>query len=226
MASDNKSSSWCSVTARILFSPRTFPAQLAEPFTYRKSVAYLAKTALAASLTYSLGLTVLFYVILASFASILTAFMAIIGTLLTPAIAVVANIPPEKVPAAIESFARSGGLQVAMISVKLGVFLLVGFFAAIMTSTCLQAVIAHGIARLLGCAGSFRATAAAYSFGSAAWMLSVIPVVNLFAPLYATALSVIGMRHAHQLSLAKAAFVTVASAVAIVIGIMLSLLHQ
>lgn len=212
MDSDIDTLSWWSLTTRVLFSPRAFFAQFQGPFSFRRSVVYLSQTALVVSLINTLVLTLVFYVVVAFFASILTAFTAIFGTLLTPLIAVVANIPPDKVPGAVESFARNSELQAGIMSARLGAFLFVGFFGTIVMSTCLQAGIAHGIARLLGCAGTFRATAAAYSFGSAAWMLSVIPIVNVFAPIYGAALDIFGMRHVHQLSSARATLTVVMAA--------------
>lgn len=197
-----------------MFSPLTFFAELPGTFSYQSSAVYLAKTALVVALINSLVLTLAFYVVVESFSSILTAFTVLFGTLLTPLIAVAANIPPDKVPAAVESFAKSGGLQVGILSAKLGAFLFVGYFGTIVMSTCLQSGIAHGIARLLGCTGSFRATAATYSFGSAAWMLSVIPLVNVLAPIYGFALDIFGIRSAHQVSGAKATL-TVAAATAV-----------
>lgn len=214
MNSDIETLSWWKLTKHVLFSPRAFFAQSQGQLTYRSSVVYLAKTALVASLINTVLLTAIFYVVVASFASILTAFIAIFGTLLTPLIAVAANIAPDKVPGAVESFARNGELQAVMISVKLGAFLLAGYFGTIVISTCLQAGIAHGIARWLGRGGSFRATVAAYSFGSAAWMLSVVPLVNVIAPIYGAALNFFGMRHVHKLSSAQAMF-TVALAAAV-----------
>ncbi len=210
--------SWWSLTKRVLFSPRAFFAQLHEPFSYRSSVVYLAKSALIASLINTLALTLIFYVVMASFASIVTAFTVLFGILLTPLIAVAANIPPEKVPAAVESFARNGGLQVGIMSARLGAYLFLGYFGTIMMSTFLQAGIAHGIARLLGSAASFRATATAYSYGSAAWMLSVIPFVNVLTPIYGALLNIFGMRQVHRLSGPKAAFTIAMAATVPVIG--------
>ncbi|MBY0548409.1 MAG: YIP1 family protein [Candidatus Obscuribacterales bacterium] len=214
MNSHIETPSWWQLTTRILFSPRAFFAESTGKLGYCVSMVYLAKTALIASLINTLLLTTIFYAVVASFASILTAFTAILGTLLTPLIAVAANIPPDKVPGAIESFARNGEFHTIMISVKFGAILLVGYFGTIVISTCLQAGIAHLIARLLGSTGSFRATAAAYSFGSAAWMLSVIPLLNVIAPVYGAALNFYGMRNVHQLSSAQTTL-TVGLAVAV-----------
>lgn len=221
MNSDIENVSWWKLTTRILFSPRAFFAQSQGQLSYRSSVVYLAKTALVTSLINTLLLTAIFYVVVASFASILIAFTAIFGILLTPLIAVAANITPDKVPAAVESFARNAELDAVMISVRLGVFLLVGYFGTIVTSTCLQAGLAHGIARLLGCTGSFRATAAAYSFGSAAWMLSVVPILNVIAPIYGIALNFFGMRQVHELSRTQAMFTVALAATIPTITLML-----
>jgi hypothetical protein len=212
MDSDIETFSWWQQTRRVLFSPRAFFAQLQEPFSYRRSAVYLAKTAFVVSLINALALTLIFYVVVAFFASVLTAFTVILGTLLTPLIAVAANIPPDKVPGAVESFARNGAVEVGILSAKLGAYLFVGYFGGIMMSTCLQAGIAYGIARLLGGASSFRATVAAYSFGSAAWMLSVVPVVNVFAPIYGAILDIFGVRHVHRLSTAKTVLAVVTAA--------------
>lgn len=212
MDSDNEKPSWWSTTKRVLFSPRSFFAQLPEPSDYRSSVIYLAKTALVVSLINALVLTAIFYVVVDSFASILTAFMMIFGTLLTPLIAVAANIQPDKVPAAIESLARNGGFEVRLLSAKIGAFLFVGHFCTIFVSTGIQAGVAHGVVRLMGSAHSFRTTAAAYSFGSAAWMLSVVPVVSMAMPIYCAVLYMFGMQHAHQLSRAKAVLTVVVAA--------------
>lgn len=214
MNSDLKTLSWWTLTRRVLFSPRAFFAQSQGQFSYRHCAVYLAKTAVVASLLNTLIITVVFYVVAAAFTSILTAIIVLFGTLFTPLIAVVANMPLDKVPAAVESFAKNGELQTGILSAKLGVFLLVGYFGAIVISTCIQAGTAHGIARLFGCAGSFRATAVAYSFSSAAWMLSAIPIVNVFAPIYGAALNFFGMRQVHQLSRSQAVF-TVALAAAL-----------
>lgn len=214
----NKRSSWWSVTTGVLFSPQTFFRELEEPSNYRSSVAYLAKTVFAATLINTIILTLLFYVILSSFVSIISAFIAIFGIVLTPLISVAANIPPEKVPEAVASYASNGGLQVAMLSARFGAILLLGQFGSIMICTCLQAGFAHAIARLLGSAGSFRATMSAYSFSSAAWMLSVVPIVNLFAPFYCAVLCTSGMRYAHQVSTGKAALATLLAAAIQVIG--------
>ncbi|MGD9679888.1 MAG: YIP1 family protein [Candidatus Obscuribacterales bacterium] len=218
MDSDNEKPSWWSQTKRVLFSPRSFFAHFPEPSDYRSSVIYLAKTALVVSLINSLVLTAIFYVVVDSFASILTAFMMIFGALLTPLIAVAANIQPDKVPGVIESLARNGGLEVRLLSAKIGAFLFVAYFGTVIISTCIQAGVAHGVARLMGSAHSFRATAAAYSFGSAAWMLSVVPVVSVAMPIYCAVLYIFGMQQAHKLSRAKA-ILAVLVAAAVVPGI-------
>lgn len=212
MNPDIETLSWWTLTRRVLFSPRVFFARSQEQVSYRRSVVYLAKTALIASLINTLILTAVFYIVAASFTSILSAFIVLFGTLFTPLIAVIANIPLDKVPAAVESFARNGELQTGMLSAKLGGFLLVGYCGTIVISTCFQAGIAHGISRLFGGAGSFRSTAAAYSFGSAAWMLSFIPILNVIAPIYGAALNFFGMRQLHQLSGAQATFTVVLAA--------------
>ncbi len=221
MDSQIETSSWWSTTRRILLSPRAFFAQLQEPFNFRKSLVYLTKTALIVAAINTLILTTIFFVVFSSFASILSAFTVIAGVLMTPLIAVAANISPDKVPAAIESIARNGELQVAMISARVGAFIFLGYFATIMMSTCIQSVIAHGFARLLGCAGGFRATAAVYSFAGAAWLLSVIPIVNLFTPVYGAVLNAFGIRHVHQLSSARASFAIALSIAVPVIGCIL-----
>lgn len=223
MESEISALSWWSLTKRVLFSPRAFFAQLQlqEPFSYRRSLLHLAKTALVVSLLNTLVLTTIFYVIVASFSSILIAATVLFGTLLTPVIAVAGNIPPEKVPGVVESFAKSGGSQVAIFSVKLGVFLFAAYFGTIISSTCLQAGIAHCIARLLGCTGSFRSTAAVYSLGSAAWTLSLIPGVNAFAPIYGAALDIFGMQHGQGLTGAKASLAVAAAAAIPIVAFLL-----
>ena len=123
-------------------------------------------------------------------------------------------MPPEKVPAAVESFARGGGMQVLILSAKLGGFLLFVNFSSAVASTCLQAGISHLIARLLGSRDTFRATAAAYAYGSAAWMLSIIPIISPLAPIYGAVLDIIAMQRLHQLSLLRA-IVAVTTGVAI-----------
>lgn len=214
MDSDNEKPSWWWQTKRVLFSPRSFFAQTPEPSDYRSSVIFLAKTALVVSLINALVLTAIFYVVVDSFASILTAFMMIFGTLLTPLIAVAANIGPDKVPGAIEALARNGGFEVRMLAARVGAFLFVAYFGSIIAFTFIQAGVAHGVARLMGSVCSFRATAAVYSFGSAAWMLSIVPVVSLAMPIYCAVLCFFGMQHAHQLSRARAILsVAVAAAV-------------
>lgn len=196
--------SWWLQTKRVLLSPRATFSQIAEPFSYRDSVIYLVKTALLAAMLNALGLSLIFFVVAESFASILSAFIVLFGVLLTPLIAIAAGIPPEKVPSAVESFAASGGAQAALLTVKLAAFLFGGFFCTIISSTALQAGIAHLVARLLGCAGVFRATLAAYSLGSAAWLLCAVPVLNLLAPFYAAVLNIFGMRELQQLSALRA----------------------
>jgi hypothetical protein len=111
MESDISALSWWSLTKRVLFSPRDFFAQLQfqEPFSYQRSAIHLAKTALVVSLINALVITAIFYVVASSFSAILMAFTVLFGTLLTPLIAVAGNIPPEKVPGAVESFVKSGG---------------------------------------------------------------------------------------------------------------------
>ncbi|MBX9687130.1 MAG: YIP1 family protein [Candidatus Obscuribacterales bacterium] len=223
MDSEIQTDNWWKTTTRILFSPRTFFKQLQGPFSYRKSVTYLAKTALVASLVNTILLTLIFYLILASFASILSASTLLFGILLTPLIAVAANIPPEKVPTLLESFARNGGIQVAIMSARFGAFLFLGYFGTITIGTIIQAGIAHGIARLFGSAAGFRVTATIYSYGSAAWMLSVIPIVNLLSSFYAAVLIFFGMRQLHELSGVKAIFALVmAAAVPLILAFIIS----
>lgn len=196
--------SWLEQTKTVLFAPREFFEQLREQSSYRRSVVYLAKTAFIASLINALVLTLMFYLLASAFASILSAFVVVFGILLTPLIAVAANLPPDKVPGAVAAFAKDGGIQVLILSAKLGAFFFVGNFCTIIASTCLVAGIAHAITRLLGSTIGFRATATAYSFASAAWMLSSIPVVNLITPIYGVVLDIIAMRQLHSLSRAKA----------------------
>lgn len=184
---------------------------------------YLAKTAFVVSLINSLVLTLIFYVIASSLASILGAFIVVFGTLLTPLIAVAENLPPEKVPAAVAAFAKDGSLQVLALSAKLGAIFFIGNFCTIIGSTCAQVGIAHGMARLLGSTASFRATAAAYTFASAAWTLTSIPILNFIAPIYGAVLDVIAMRHLHQLSLGKAiTAVAIAAVVPLIVLIFFS----
>lgn len=222
MDSDTEKPSWWSLTKRVLFTPRSFFAHLTDLLSsYRTSVVYLAKTALVASLINALVLAVIFYLVVSAFASILTAFMSIFGILLTPLIAVAANIPPDQVPAAIESIARRGDLEVCMLSARFGAFLFVAYFGIIVTATCIQAGVAHGVAHLLGSARSFRETAAAYSFGSAAWLLSVVPVLNAVAPIYCAVLCIFGMQHVHQLSRTRATLTVVVAAAVPVIAFLI-----
>ena len=214
--------SWWAQTKRVFHSPRATFAQMSAPFSYRDSVVYLVKTALLAAAINALVLSLLFFAVMESFASILSAFIVIFGVLLTPLISVAANISPEKVPAAVESFARNGGVQVALMTVKFASLLFVGFFCVIITSTCLQAGIAHLVARMLGCAFGFRATLAAYSFGGAAWLLCAIPILNLFALIYAIVLNIFAMRQLQQLSFGKAGLaVVVALAVSVIVTLIL-----
>lgn len=215
--------SWWSQTRSVIFSPRAFFAKLEEPCSYRHSLVYLAKTALAASFINTLVITTTFYIVASSFASILSAFILIFGVLLTPLIAVAANISPEKVPSLIESFTRIGEVQIAITSARLGVLLLAGFFGTIVTSTCLQAAIAHSIARLLGSNSNFRATASVISYGSAAWMLSTIPFLSVCAPVYAAVLNILGMKSAHKLNTARATFIIAIASAMPVIGAILYL---
>lgn len=209
MESDFKSLPWWALTKRILFSPRVFFAQTFEAMSYRSSLIYLAKTTLLVSLISALILSIIFYVIVASFTSILSAFVLVFGILITPLLAVAMNIPPEKVPAALESFARNGDLQVATTSIRLAAFLFVAYLGCIFTGTFVQAGIAHGVARLLGSRASFRATVCVYSLGSAAYLLSIIPLVSFCAPFYAAVLIALGLRSAHNLSIPKATLATI-----------------
>ncbi len=209
--------SWLEQTKSVLFTPREFFEQLREQCSYRRSVVYLAKTALIASLINAFILTLMFYLLASAFASILSAFVVVFGILLTPLIAVAANVPPDKVPGAVAAFAKDGNMQVFILSAKLGAFLFVGNFCTIIASTCLLAGIAHAITRLLGSTVGFRATAAAYSFASAAWALSSIPVVNLITPIYGVVLDIIAIRQLHALSRAKAiAAVAIAAVIPVI----------
>lgn len=198
--------SWYSLTLRILFSPRAFFSHLSAPLSYRVSLIYLAKTSLLTSSLITLLVTVSFFVVMECFASMLAAFAAIFGVLFSPLISIAANIPLEQVPAAITSFANNGSAQVGLMAIRLGAFLLPACFLAIVMSTFVQAGISHGVARLLGSVASFKATVAAYSFASAAWVLSVVPIVNVIAPLYGAYLNAAGMRSLHGLSTVKAIF--------------------
>lgn len=206
--------SWLATTRSVLFAPRVFFEQLRGQDSLRSSVVYLLKTAFAVSLINAVVLAVMFYVLVSAFTSIFSALIVVVGTLLTPLIAVAANMSPEKVPAAVANFAKDGGLLVPIISAKLGVLLFAGQFCTIIASTSIHAGVAHGIARLLGSSRTFSFTAAAYAFSSAAWMLSIIPAVNLIAPVYGAVLDVIAMRLVHQLSIAKATVAVILAVVA------------
>lgn len=165
----------------------------------------------------------LFYLIASAFASILSAFVVTFGVLLTPLIAVATNLPPDKVPGAVAALAKNGSIELLILSAKLGLFFFIANFCTISVSTVLQALIAHGITRLLGSTKSFRATAASYAFADAAWTLSCIPVVNLITPIYGAILDIIAMRHLHQLSLAKAIGAVATAAIIYVIGLIIIL---
>lgn len=147
--------------------------------------------------------------------------MVIVGTLLTPLIAVAANLPPEKVPGAVAAIAKDGGIQVIILTAKLGVLFFVGNSCTIIASRCLLAGIAHGIIRLLGSTRSFRTTAASYAYASAAWTLSTIPIVNLLSPVYGAVLDVIAMRRLHESTYTRAISAVAIAAVIPVIALIL-----
>ncbi|MBX9573488.1 MAG: YIP1 family protein [Candidatus Obscuribacterales bacterium] len=204
-----------------MFTPQAFFKQLRGQYCYRDSMLYLAKTSFVVSAVNALLVTLVFYVLASSFVSILSTFMVIVGTLLTPLIAVAANLPPEKVPGAVAALAKDGGTQVLILSAKLLILFFISNCCTIIASTCLLAGISHGITRLLGGPGSFRATAASYAFASAAWTLSSIPVVNLLAPIYGAVLDIIAMRELHEISRAKAITAVTISALIPLIALIL-----
>lgn len=206
-----KRSMWSIATA-VVFHPKTFLAARPEPFSFRASAAFLVKIALAVSLINALLFTAIFYVVTASFIDVVNAFIAIFGTLLTPLIAVAANIPPETVPQAVAAMAKNGGAGVSVFAAKLGAVLFAGNFVVIVLGTTVQTGIAHVVTRLLGGSGSFRATASAYCLGSVAFVLTVVPLVNLITPLYAGLLYMFGVRQWHQLSTPKATVVVFTAA--------------
>lgn len=203
---DIQTLSWRSLTSRILFSPRAFFSHLSAPLNYRESLIYLAKTAALTSLVATLAVSVLSFIVFGLFASLLAAFSMILGILFAPLISIAANIPLERVPTELASFANNSWLQALLMSVRLAAHILPRCFLAIVLSTFLQAGISHGVARILGSKGSFSATVTAYCLGSAVWLISVVPILNIIFPLYGAYLNVAGMRSLHGLSTAKAVF--------------------
>ena len=98
--------SWWTLSKRVLLSPVSFFAQWPGNVSFKTSSLYLVKTALITALLHALVWAVIFYVIAACFLSVMSAFVAIFGVLLTPVIAVAANIPPDKVVDHVSQFAK------------------------------------------------------------------------------------------------------------------------
>jgi hypothetical protein len=221
MSAPARPDSWLSLTRSVLFGPTLFFSNLPPAVGYQTTALYLGKTALVISLVHAIVISAVFYCVVTSFASILAAFIAIFGVLLTPVIAVAGNIPPEQVPAAIAEFSKGGGTQILALTAKLGLFIFLSLFMLTFIGTAALGSIAYAGARALGGKGSAADTASACAYGSAAWLLTLVPVVNAFAPIYTATLGFVGIKSVHKLSTIKAlavvAFAALVPTIAIVI---------